>query len=63
VFDDRSSDTPLRSIGLRTHLGWLSSLRSYMGRVGTYSGRETGLECPVCAFLNGDGSVFFVAEC
>jgi len=57
VLDDRSSDTPLRSIGVRTHLSWLSSLHSYMERVGTNSGRETGLECPVCAFLNSDGSV------
>jgi hypothetical protein len=28
-----------------------------MGRIGAYSERETGLECPVCTFLNGDGSV------
>ena len=28
-----------------------------MGRIGTYSAGETGLECQVCTFLNGDGSV------
>ena len=38
-------------------MNWLSSLRSYMGRIGTYSAGETGLECQVCTFLNGDGSV------
>jgi hypothetical protein len=45
------------SIGVESHLTRLSPLRFHMRRIGTDVERESGLECPVCTFLGGDGSV------